>query len=111
MKRFKIYKDTFHHDSIGAIVKIKEDGIDSIPKVSTSDGTTFYCPLDNMIDVTIEFYWKRFEITLAVLAGIFLILMMIGGAINDNGIGFFSVIALLIIGWAFLTTYLIKEQL
>ena len=35
--------------------------------------------------------------------------MMIGGAINDNGIGFFSVIALLIIGWAFLTTYLIKR--
>ena len=81
MRKFKVVKDTFKHDRINSIVTIVEN-ID-MPKVKdVKDGYTFFCPMDNLEEVTLEYFWYRFQMGLAFMIFALLLVLFIHGFIN-----------------------------
>ena len=54
-----------------------------IPKVKdVKDGYTFFCPMDNLEEVTLEYFWYRFQMGLAFMIFALLLVLFIHGFIN-----------------------------
>ena len=105
MKKFRVVKDTFKHDRINSIVTIVEN-ID-MPKVKdVKDGYTFFCPIDNLEEVTLEYFWYRFQKGLAFMIFALLLVMFINGLIKDVLIWGFA-----LVGWFTVLLKIKKEVL
>ena len=97
MKKFRVIKDTFKHEMTGAIVTIVS--VEEMPRVKDCEtGYIFYCPLDNLKDVTKELIFNRIEMGFAL----FLLLLLFSLFVSAISRGFafdFVLWGLGIIGW------------
>ena len=111
MKHYKVIKDTFKHGCIGEIVTIERNDVDGVPVVRLENGNTFYCPLDNLQDVTIAYHWRNVEVILAVIAAILLALCIYGAANNGSEWYVFAGLIVSLIGMVKLAVFLRNEKL
>ena len=108
MKKYKVIKDTFKHEMVGSIATIISN-IDMPQVKDVKTGYSFYCPMDNLKDVTMKLYAKRFDIGVAIFLMALLLAMFASSIVRGFELDFWLWI-IAVIGWGSVIVFLINEE-